>query len=251
MPRRRGSGQASSRATATQRGNSGGIRKNTRTRQPPHRYGQNPESEATPSRSEETVTLESETEPFEDSEYGIPSRNQQSDVPTHSIPDSMSLHSETPVLTSEPILHHQSSPPTAEAISLQDMCELLRSHEEDVVNQVVRRLQPQVSSPTFNREHNYQPVPDPPRQELQTDPTLLRIAELEAQLSQLRAEREPRVRAGQASRELCTYSSIPLPVVTAFESASGTAESVEALFPGIERSTLTQIIENKFKPTNI
>ena len=28
-------------------------------------------------------------------------------------------------------------------------------------------------------------------------------------------------------------------------------ESVEALFPGVERSTLTQIIENKFKPTNI
>ena len=28
-------------------------------------------------------------------------------------------------------------------------------------------------------------------------------------------------------------------------------DSVEALFPGVERSTLTQIIENKFKPTNI
>ena len=28
-------------------------------------------------------------------------------------------------------------------------------------------------------------------------------------------------------------------------------ESVEALFPGVERSTLTQIIKNKFKPTNI
>jgi len=131
------------------------------------------------------------------------------------------------------------------------MRELLRSHEEDIVNQVVRRLQPQVSSPTSNREHNHQPVPDPPRQELQTDPTLLRIAELEAQLSQLWAEREPRVRAGQASRELGTYSSIPLPVVTEFESASGTAESVEALFPGVEWSTLTQIIENQFKPTNI
>ena len=46
-------------------------------------------------------------------------------------------------------------------------------------------------------------------------------------------------------------SSIPLPAVTAIESASGTVESVEALFPGVKRSTLTQIIENKFKPTNI
>ena len=29
------------------------------------------------------------------------------------------------------------------------------------------------------------------------------------------------------------------------------AGSVEALFPGVERSTLTQIVENQFKPTNI
>lgn len=35
------------------------------------------------------------------------------------------------------------------------------------------------------------------------------------------------------------------------ESASGIAESVEILFPGLERSTLIQNIENRFKPTNI
>jgi len=29
------------------------------------------------------------------------------------------------------------------------------------------------------------------------------------------------------------------------------AESVESLFPGVERNTLVQIIENGFKPTNI
>jgi len=34
-------------------------------------------------------------------------------------------------------------------------------------------------------------------------------------------------------------------------SASAISESVEMLFPGVERSTLTQIIENRFKPTNI
>ena len=34
-------------------------------------------------------------------------------------------------------------------------------------------------------------------------------------------------------------------------SASATMESVELLFPGVDRSTLTQIIENRFKPTNI
>jgi len=37
----------------------------------------------------------------------------------------------------------------------------------------------------------------------------------------------------------------------ATEGVSAIAESVEALFPGVERSTLCQIIENCFKPTNI
>ena len=35
------------------------------------------------------------------------------------------------------------------------------------------------------------------------------------------------------------------------ESAPGMVESVEVLFPGMECSTLVQIIENQFKPTNI
>jgi len=43
---------------------------------------------------------------------------------------------------------------------------------------------------------------------------------------------------------------LPLPMVGT-ESASASVESVEALFPGVERSTLAQIIENRFKPTNI
>jgi len=37
----------------------------------------------------------------------------------------------------------------------------------------------------------------------------------------------------------------------AWESISSITESVESLFPGVERSILTQIIENRFKPTNI
>ena len=44
-----------------------------------------------------------------------------------------------------------------------------------------------------------------------------------------------------------TYHFLPTPP----ESASGTIESVELLFPGVDRPTLTQIIENRFKPTNI
>jgi len=34
-------------------------------------------------------------------------------------------------------------------------------------------------------------------------------------------------------------------------SAGATADSVEVLFPGVERATWVQIIENRFKPTNI
>jgi len=37
----------------------------------------------------------------------------------------------------------------------------------------------------------------------------------------------------------------------AIESASVIAESVESMFPGVERITQTQIIENGFKPRNI
>ena len=148
--------------------------------------------------------MESESEPIDGSEYYTPNRHQQGDAPRHRIPGSMSLPSETSVLSGEPILCHQSSPPTAEAISLQDMRELIRSHEEDIVNQVGSLLQRQPSSLTLNREHNQQHFTDPSREKLQTDPIRLQIAEIEAQLSQPRGEREPRPRPAQASRKLST-----------------------------------------------
>jgi len=40
-------------------------------------------------------------------------------------------------------------------------------------------------------------------------------------------------------------------VIPAGESTSTKADSVEILFPGVERGTLTQIMESQFKPTNI
>ena len=43
----------------------------------------------------------------------------------------------------------------------------------------------------------------------------------------------------------------PQPIHDNDESASVAMDSVEAWFPGVERATLTQIIENRFKPTNI
>jgi len=41
------------------------------------------------------------------------------------------------------------------------------------------------------------------------------------------------------------------PIEAEGESARGIVTSVETLFPGVERSTLVQIGENRFKPTNI
>lgn len=83
------------------------------------------------------------------------------------------------------------------------------------------------------------------------DPSLLRITELENQLAQLRAERDYAQAGPPAASQLGAYNSIPLPATLAIESASAITNSVKALFPGVERSTLTQIAENQFKPTNI
>ena len=61
----------------------------------------------------------------------------------------------------------------------------------------------------------------------------------------------PATQSGLGTQELGMYNLIPSQSQMAIESASGMAESVEALFLGLERRTLTQIIENRFKFTNI
>jgi len=47
------------------------------------------------------------------------------------------------------------------------------------------------------------------------------------------------------------YNINPSHGLIASESPSGIADSVEVLFQGVERNTLSQIIEKRFKPTNI
>ena len=74
---------------------------------------------------------------------------------------------------------------------------------------------------------------------------------LETQLAELRKQNEQDtadIREPRALRMFNPY--LPLfPHET--ENASTIAASVEVLFPGVECSTLVQIIENRFKPTNI
>jgi len=50
---------------------------------------------------------------------------------------------------------------------------------------------------------------------------------------------------------MSTYIPTQHRVLLAGESASTVADSVEILFPGVERGTRIQIIENRFKQTNI
>ena len=82
-----------------------------------------------------------------------------------------------------------------------------------------------------------------------------RITELENQLAQLRAGQELEEVRKEGRRDelatLGTYNPLHLTFQETGESASSITESVELLFPRVERSTLVQIIENRFKPTNI
>jgi len=55
----------------------------------------------------------------------------------------------------------------------------------------------------------------------------------------------------QESRVPGTYDPSQPSIPHQIESASGIADSVEVLFPGVEHSTLVQIVKNQFKPTNI
>ena len=99
--------------------------------------------------------------------------------------------------------------------------------------------------------NDYQPPARNSNEGQVANPSVTRIAELESQQAQLRSER---------AFELARPPGLPVPGMyppthlleqCPTESASGIPESVEDLFLGVERATLTQIIENRFKPTNI
>ena len=103
------------------------------------------------------------------------------------------------------------------------------------------------------------PLPNPPElrnlergtRPAQRQSTRSQIAKLENQLTQLREEREQEQAFTAAARGLGMYG-LSQPLIGAGSgSASAIAGSVECLFPEVERGTLTQIIENRCKSTNI
>ena len=133
------------------------------------------------------------------------------------------------------------------------MRELLRSHEEDIVERVVQRLGSRHSSQPNACTSNIPPqlLATQVNRPSQDNPTLTRIAVLENELARLREQGLQDQIIPSDQRAIGMYdSNQPLPL-QASESASGIPDSVEILFPGVERATLVQIIENRFKPTNI
>ena len=143
------------------------------------------------------------------------------------------------------------------------MKELLPAHEEDIIDRVVLQLRTQPSlqptvpssnSPVLHSHHTgTQPIqyyPPSSTQPAQPNSIAARIAELESQLSELRAANLPE-QSRFDQTHLGTSYPTQYPIEAEGETARGVVTSVETLFPGVERSTVVQIVENRFKPTNI
>ena len=252
-PRRSTRGGRTSRASTQSSG--AGIQKNTRSRQAPTRYGQQQDPAHTPRGSEST------NGPSSDNDEGDPSTPEYSHSPpsnTRTLSGSPASRNATGpdldnyLATSDPATRPPSASASERSINMTTMRELLRSHEQEIVDRVVLQLRTQhdplpttISSNPLPSNH-----PPPSIQLAPADPTLTRIAELEGQLAELRATNRHSLPLLQP-RPLGMLYPTQTPIAVEGESASGIVDSVESLFPGVERSTLVQIIENRFKPTNI
>jgi len=139
-------------------------------------------------------------------------------------------------------------------INLSMMQQLLQSHQQDIVDRVIHQLSSQNHAQQLNTSHvSLPPYPTIVNPLLpQPNPTHAKIRELETQLAELRGQiaAEERSHTHEPGR-MSTYIPSQHRVIPGGESASTIADSVEILFPGVERGTLTQIMENRFKPTNI
>ena len=133
------------------------------------------------------------------------------------------------------------------------MRQLLCSHEQDIVDRVLLQLcgpnpitanHPPTSPQQFAREPQIPQIQQSRR-------TLGGIVELGDQLAALTKEMESGEGRTREPRALGTYFPAEFPIGQTGESAASPRNSIEVLFPGVEGSTLTQIVENRFKPTNI
>lgn len=131
MPQRRGSSRGNSSA-ATRCGASAEARRNTRSRQLPSRYGQQPAQDFPPAISEDSKTLPSNTEIIDasDLEYpGTPSMD--SPIPHESPPHASTIFSSSPPSRSPSERNTRQNTYSSSniPINLNDMRILLQSHE--------------------------------------------------------------------------------------------------------------------------
>ena len=242
---------------ANRRGARGGIRKNTRNRQPPNRYGQSVDPVPRSSNSQEQIepsSTSNEMEPSTPRYSHSPSQNIQPSISRTLSLEGTPTAPATPTIPSE---EYRESSPLQESdmpINLSMIQQLLRSHQQEIVDRVINQLSSENHVQQLNTSHiSLPPSPTIVNPLLpQSNPTHARIGELESQLAELRGqiaaeERRQIHEPGRAS----TYIPTQHRTQPAGESASTMADSVENLFPGVERGTLIQIIENRFKPTNI
>ena len=135
------------------------------------------------------------------------------------------------------------------------MRELLGSQEQDIIACVLQQLNTQTDTQPVPASSNPLSTHPAPSNQLSPQPnsTQTKIQELESQLAELRGQIVGGQRANRNTEPglPSTYNPTQFPMPPAGESSSTTADSVEILFPGVERGTLVQIIENRFKPTNI
>ena len=247
-------GRSSHRTTpATSR--AGRIQKNTRSNHTRRQVSQS--LEQNPALTE-TNSSASQSGQEEISEYrSTPPSNNPHDTPELHHSSTHPLSETSVTLSAEDTTQQTQSRPEP-ILRLNDIRELLQSQEKDIVNRVVHQLNSQ--NPNGSRHNHASATPQPPpsnhfRTDQPRNLTSQRITELENKLAQLGAEQElEEVRRENRRDEPATlgrYNPLHRIFQETRESASRITESVEILFPRVERSTLVQIIENRIKPTNI
>jgi len=229
-------------ASATRCGASGGIRKNKRNRQPPNRYRQPPDSAPRSPNGQE------QTEPSSTSNKVEPSTPRYSHLPLRDMQQCISrtlsplaASSTEPPTYALPSQHGLDSSPQQAAnipINLRMMQQLLRSHEQVIVDRVLHQLssrnhtQPVTPSHILQAEHLA--TLNPPSSQLNC--TQKRIQELESQLAELKGQMGAEQRSHTEPGMMSTYIQVPTryTIPPAGKSGSTMADSVEMLFLGVE-----------------
>ena len=178
---------------ANRRGAGAGIRKNTRNCQPPNRYGQSVDPVPRSSNSQEQIESSStsnEIEPSTPRYSHSPSQNIQPSISRTLSVEGSPTAPATPSIPSE---EDPESSPLQESdmpINLSMMQQLLRSHQEEIVDRVINQLSSENHVPQLSTSHiSLPPSPTIVNQLLsQTNPTHARIGELENELAALRGQ---------------------------------------------------------------